>query len=620
MKWTRPGLLALALASCGEPPAPPKAPPVVPNDRPVPAPPSGVARLSSADVDRAIRASWEKAGITPAARADDATYLRRVTLDVIGRPPTPEEIESFVADRAADKRAKKVDALLASPEYARHFANVWEEILVGNEVREQRLDRQELRKWLLAQFQQNTPWDKVVAGLVAATGRNSEGGPRNALPMELPAEPAPMAPRADDTARAATGPGTLNGAVNYTLRFQGPQDLAGSASRTFLGVQIQCAQCHDHKTEKWKQDDFRKFTAAFLRAEVDVVDKGDKGGIRRVDLVDSARVPPRFVKAQDLAPIAAATPTALDGTPLDKGKDTRRELAAWMTSPKNPWFAKAYVNRVWAHFLGRGFQNPVDDMRPSNPTTLPELLERIARDFADGGFDPKALVRLVCGSEVYALEARGGTNVDTENLTWARFRMVPLGPEELLAHLFAATRVERAAEAAGIKNLPTLKAQLAKSYAFLFDVDEVEDSKTFEGNVTQALSLLNGNVTGYGTRALPGTALAEVLSRGTDAEKVQALYLRTVHRRATEAEVARAVAYLDQAEKLPEPSAAPAPGPAPSPPGKGGKGKKKAPSGDAAQLARLAAGRAGASADGRTRAFEDLFWALLTSSESLLNH
>jgi hypothetical protein len=199
--------------------------------------------------------------------------------------------------------------------------------------------------------------------------------------------------------------------------------------------------------------------------------------------------------------------------------------------------------------------------------------------------------------------------------------MVPLGPEELLAHLFAATRVERAAEAAGIKNLPTLKAQLVRSYAFLFDVDEVEDSKTFEGNVTQALSLLNGNVTGYGTRALPGTALAEVLARGTDAEKVQALYLRTVHRRATEAEVARAIAYIDQAEKLPEPSSGPAPAPAPAgKAGKAGKGKKKAPSGDAAQLARLAAGRAGASGDGRTRAFEDLFWALLTSSESLMNH
>lgn len=632
--------VVLAFASCASPPAVPEG--HAPLAKPAPTKPEASAktRLSAQDIDKAIRASWTAAGVKPAGPADDATWLRRVSFDVIGAPPSPEEVTTFLADTAKDKREKKVEALLASPEYVKHMTNMWDDILIGNDVRDQRLDRGELRAWLHAKFQANTPWNTMVAELVAATGRNSEGGPRNALPVDMPAETnAPMMAPQDAPTTSAGGNGSVNGAVNYTLRFQSPQDLAGSMSRTFLGVQIQCAQCHDHKTEKWKQDDFRRLTAAFMHAEVEPVDKGQTKGVRRVDVSDYAALPPRFLKNAELAPIAAATPTALDGTVVDKGKETRKELAAWMTSTKNPWFAKAYVNRMWAHFLGRGFVNPVDDVRPSNPSTLPELLDAIAKDFGENGFDPKSLVRLVTRTEVYALDARGGENIGPENGTWARFRLVPLGPEELINHLFASTHLERAAESAGIKNLPVLRAQLFKSYSFLFDVDEVSDSRTFEGNVTQALSLLNGNVTGYGTRALRGTALGEIVAAGgTDAEKVQKMYLRVLSRPATEPEVTRALAYIKEAETRPAPVVdVPAPNAAPDPKikvpkkdtkaaakdtkkdAKDTKAAAKKRAEDVAALARLGAGKNG-QVDAKTRAFEDLFWVLLTSSESLMNH
>ena len=426
-----PAILVALSGGCGGPPvAPPPGPPApkLTPPKPVAAVPS---RLSAPEVDRAIRAAWTAAGVTPAKPADDATWLRRVTFDIVGAPPSPEDVLAFVADKSPDKRAKKVDALLASPLYATHWTNVWDDILVGHDVRDPRLDRAELRAWLHGRFSANAPWDKMVAELVSATGQNSEGGTRNALPMDVPTPDAPNGMAGmngmggtsgvtSDAPTAASGAQGVNGAVNYTLRFQTPQDLAGSASRTFLGVQIQCAQCHDHKTEKWKQDDFRKLTAAFLHAEIEPIDKGQTKGIRRVIVSDTARVQARSAKNAELAPIAAATPTALDGTVLDKGKETRKELATWMTSPKNPWFAKAYVNRIWAHFVGRGFVNPVDDLRVGNPTTLPETLEAMAKDFAENGFDTKALIRLVCASEVYGLDARGEENIAPENVTWAR--------------------------------------------------------------------------------------------------------------------------------------------------------------------------------------------------------
>lgn len=614
-------LVVLGLAACGAPST--SAPtPVASTARPASstsAPPPSTAAFGAKDVDRMLQKAWKEASLVPAKPADDATWLRRVHFDVAGTPPSPEEARAFAADTSPDKRAKKVEELLASPAYADHWTSYWDDELIGKEAKDARLDRAQFRAWLHGRFAANASWDSMVTELVAGTGQNGEGGPRTQLVVDMPMADS-AADKADKSgATAAAGP--VNGAVNYLLHFATPQDLAGASSRTFLGVQIQCAQCHDHKTEKWKQDDFRKLTATFLHAEVDPIDKGQVKGIRRVMVGDYANVPPRLAKKEELGPIVAAKPTALDGTPLDKGKESRKALAAWMTSPKNEWFAKAYVNRMWAHFLGRGFVNPVDDIRPSNPTVAPEILDALAKDFAAGGFDPKKLIRTICASEAYGLSSGGGENLGPDNLLWGRFRIVPLGPEELLNHLFAATRLERAAESAKIQNLPLLKAQLARSYQFLFDVDEVEDARDFEGSVTQALTLLNGSVVGYGTRSIPGTALAEILAApGDDASKVDALYLRVLARRPTDAERARALAFVQEGEKRPAPAETDAPK-APEPTKRDQRalkkaGKKGVPM-DTPQLGKL--GRK-STADGHTRAFEDLFFALLTSSESLENH
>jgi hypothetical protein len=468
------------------------------------------------------------------------------------------------------------------------------------------VDRLAFRYWLRARFEANAPWDRLVRDLVGATGQNSLGGARVKLPQAM----AMMVPLGSDVPKKgdedAADLESINGAVNWTLRFeQSPQDLAGNASRIFLGVQIQCAQCHDHKTEKWKQDDFRRFSSAFLHARVEPIESKQKGAIRRVELVDFPRVPPRFAKNAEVAPIAQAKATALDGTDLEKGEGTRKALAAWMTSRQNPWFAKAFVNRMWGHFLGRGFYDPVDDIRAANTPAMPELLDRIAADFAAHDFDVKHLIRTICATEVYQLAASASAKPDPENKLWARFHLVPLGPEELLNALLRATSLEAAAEKAGIQNLDQLRAQLVRQYAFLFEVDEVDDVPDFSGTVTQALSLLNGAIVGHGSRAVPGSALADVIAKNpTDDGAIEALTLRVLARRPTTDEKARWVAYVQSATKDGPATAA---GPRKLGPKKGG-----------GPLDRLG-NRVGA-VDARRAAYEDVLWAQLNSSEFVFNH
>ncbi len=594
---------AIGLAACGGA-ASVKAP-KAPSPTPAPAGKPSAAPVNAATIDAALREAWTKEGLAPAPRADDATFVRRAYLDIVGTIPAPEATSTFVASTDPEKRRKLVDTLLASPQYAEHWMNYWDDVLMGRELKSQAVDRVAFRYWLRARFEANAPWSRIVSDLVSATGQNSIGGARvrlsQAMAMTIPL--GTSVPQKGD--EDAVDLEKINGAVNWTLRFeQTPQDLAGNASRIFLGVQIQCAQCHDHKTEKWKQDDYRRFASAFLHQKADPIDRGKMGGnVKRVDLVDLPKVGPRFAKNADVAPIALAKATALDGTDLEKGAGTRKALAAWMTARDNPWFAKAFVNRMWGHFLGRGFYDPVDDMRAVNTPAMPELLDRIAADFAAHDFDVAYLIRTICATEAYQLAASANAKTDPENKLWTRFHLVPLGPEELLNALLRATDLETAAKKSGIQDLDSLRAQLVRQYAFLFDVDETDDVPDYSGTVTQALSLLNGQLVGQGVRAIPGAALDDVLGKpGDDASKIDALVLRVLSRSPSAAERTKWVDYVQTAMKTPRATI--------PPPKRGGPG--------AGPLGRL--GAKAAPADTRRAAYEDVMWALLNSSEFVFNH
>ena len=518
-------LLAAIAASCHSTPPSPATPRTV-VAVPVSAPLSPA--FGAKDIDAMLRAEWKKEGIAPAPAVDDARFLRRVYLDVVGTIPAEKAVLAFIADAAPDKRAKVVAQLVSGQGYADHWTNYWDDELIGPGARGLDLDRAAFRGWLHARFASNAPWNEVVYELVTATGLNSSGGPRKEVPEVDPA---------------------VNGAVNWLLKYeQSPQDLAGSASRTFLGVQIQCAQCHDHKSEKWKQDDFRRFAACFARARIKPLEAKQMGATRRVEVENIGRPAPRYAKDPELKPIGQASPAAIDGTDLSRNADVRQALGTWMTAKENPWFAKAIVNRMWGHFLGRGFIDPVDDMRPSTTPTMAPLMDKLAVDFAAHGYDLRRLIETICATEAYQLAStppvKPGTP-DPENRLWSRFHLTPMGPEELLNALFAATNVESAMKHAGIGNVEQLRAQLVRQYAFLFDVDEDVDQASFEGTVSQALSMLNGSLVGVGGAAVPGGTLAEVLwSGGNDPQKIESLYLRTLSRRPTSEELQQWTSYI----------------------------------------------------------------------------
>jgi hypothetical protein len=534
LRWTAYGLAA-ALLSCHS--AHPLPGPVAP------AASSAASTFGAADVDRALRAEWQKRGVVPSPRVDDEGFLRRVTLDIAGRIPTLSEIERFEADRSEARRANVVRSLLASPAYADHWTNYWEDVLLLDKTKGKFVDRGEFRKFLHGAFERNAAWNEVVRALVDARGVNRVAGES-----------------ADAT--------QVNGAVNWLLQYRdNPQDLAGKVASTFLGVKIQCAQCHDHKTEKWKQRDFQSFAACFANMKSTPLDMDAKNG--PVALVER-RNPLRRPKKPELASIASAPPAALDGTDFSNEDDRRAALAAWTTSQDNPWFARAFVNRMWGHFLGRGFVEPVDDFRASNPGELPDLLDQLAKDFVSHGHDVKRLVTLIVATEAYQLSSA----TSTEGALWSRYPLKPLAPDVLLDSIAVATDLDDIlSKQRGAEELERAKAQLRKQFDFLFDVDEESHTASYEGTIPQALMLMNGRSVNQTMRVGRQGALLKVLAMPVaDERRVETMYLRTVSRR---------------------------------------------PTPDELRAALLAIPERGA---GRQAGFEDLFWALLNSSEFVFNH
>lgn len=570
-------------------------------------PPPADPAFGPAAIDAAIQAAWKEKGISPAGRVDDAGFLRRAWLDIAGTLPPPDVVTAFLADASPDKRARAVDALLAGDRYAARQTDAWEEILMGGPARSPVVDPGAFRRWLRAHFEANTPWDKLVYALLTATGRNSVGGKRQG----------PDGPAADPEDEKEEG---VNGAVNWYLRFaKSPLDMPAAASRIFLGVQIQCAQCHDHKTEKWTQADFRSFASCFSRVRAEPVEARKKGELLAVDLVDTERprrIPKKRPDREELQAVADTPPKALDGTDLPADENRRKALAAWVISPQNPWFARAIVNRVWAQMVGRGLIEPVDDLRPGNPGVLPDLQRRLAEDFTAHGYDLKHLIRTIARTELYQraaapAQATGGAPAD--EALWPRYRLRPLPPSVLLDALIAATGLDPVLERTLGERRERTEAQLRRGFGFLFDVDEdAAADDDYEGTIPQALFLLNGAIGAAGaSAAIPGNALAQVLAApGDDASKIEALYLRTLSRRPAPAEVARWTTFLNDPRDVTRTASAPE---AEQGKDRGGKGQVDLPP----ALKRRLEKRPGTA---REQAYEDLLWALLNSSEFFFNH
>jgi mono/diheme cytochrome c family protein len=307
---------------------------------------------------------FQRLGLLPSDLCTDAEFLRRSKLDAVGLLPTPEEVREFLADPAPDKRSRWITRLLDHPAYGDYWANKWADLLRPNPDRVGVKSVFTLDQWLREQFRDNRPYDAFVRDVLQAEGSNHRNGP----------------------------------AVVYRDRRE-PAELTTMFSQLFLGTRLECAKCHHHPNEKWGQEDFYQLAAFFgpVKQKGAGLSPPISAGIESFYYAAGGEV---------RHPVTGAvmTPRPPDGPDLAKGAgDPRDRLAGWLLDPKNPFFAKAAVNRVWANFFGRGLVHPVDDFRTSNPCVQPELLEALAADFASHGYDFKHLIRVILESRLYQL-------------------------------------------------------------------------------------------------------------------------------------------------------------------------------------------------------------------------
>jgi hypothetical protein len=345
--------------------------------------------VKSEDVDqvRAINdklgAKWRAQRITPSPRASDYEFIRRVSLDLIGRIAKPDEITRFLADPPATRRALLIDRLLKSEEYAKNWANIWTVWLLtrtgANDGGEGGTHHEQMRQWLEGQFaREGMSYKELVREILTATGKSSENGAVNYILAHL-GEPVPS-PKQMEEGKFSMVP------------------VTSRTTRLFLGLQTQCAQCHDHPNKVWKQKDFWGINVFFRQVDAP---GGPRPANRRMmgrdELKDNPALNPEGVVLfeQRSGGVLATKAAFLDHTrPDPRNASRRQELARFITD--SPYFAKAYVNRMWAHFFGRGFTNPVDDFGPDNEVSHPELLNELAASFAHYGYDPRRLIRWIC--------------------------------------------------------------------------------------------------------------------------------------------------------------------------------------------------------------------------------
>ena len=477
-------------------------------------------------IDDQIEAAWADANIKPAEQAADLEWCRRVYLDLIGRIPTIDEVLQYKNDSSHNRQSVLVDRLLGEEytrEYAKHWANVWTTILIGRDTDNRMIDRDGMRKYLQAAWEANIPYDQFVEELLTATGDN--------------------AAREDAT--------LFNGATNFLsgkLADGGLQATAKTA-QIFLGLQVQCTQCHNHpfnsgvkQNQFWELNAFfrqvralRRFDGGRRVAWIELVDEdfaGQGGDPDEAEIFYELRnglvkvAYPVFVDGTEISRSGLLPGLLEDGTTY--GVNRRRELASLIRS--NPLFPKAVVNRIWAYFLGYGFTTPIDDFGAHNSPTHPALLEGLAQRFAEYSYDMKSLMRWIVLSKPYSLTSRmkAESTADApdsgEQPHFSRFYVRQMQPEQLYDSLVVATKADRS-EAAGRQD------RWLSQFVIAFGTDEGDSSTTFNGTIPQILMLFNGDLIQAATSLNQDGFLDQiVLANRTNRDKINALYVAALAR------------------------------------------------------------------------------------------
>jgi hypothetical protein len=537
-------------------------------------------------ISQRLRTTWQEFEVIPSKRATEGEWCRRLFLDVLGRIPTREEVISFVADRDRSKREKLVDALLYDERYADEYvdrwATIWTNVLIGRTGGQENnslTNREGLRLYLETAFSENRAYDQFAKELITATGSNR------------------------------LGEAGYNGAVNFLtgkLEDRATQATARTA-QVFLGVQMQCTQCHNHPFNDWKQDRYWQLNAFFRQAvALRRYDQNSRNvRIRAVELADQdfggeGSTPEEAEVYYELrnGRLAAAYPVFFDGTPLDdrsghiEDVNRRQELARFIV--ESPAFAQSLVNRYWSYFFGYGLTTPIDDMGPHNPTPHQALLEELASALAQHDFDLKQLIRWIALSQPYALSSRIGSRHEIDEPSrgsrplFSRSYLRQLRPEELYRSLLVVSYAKLTSELAA-KHRPTRDAWL-RQFTQSLGNDEGDEITSFGGTIPQTLVMFNGKLMQSAMAVTKKSFLGELtgeLSLDFN-QKIDRLFWAAVARKPT-AQERRAAAQLTvaRAEAVARPDGR-----------------------DNSQPR----------ADPHRDALQDIWWALLNSNEFILNH
>jgi hypothetical protein len=474
-------------------------------------PDAPAAESSPSDpLDGVITSAWRASGVEPTSDASDAEFLRRATLDAIGRVPTREEARAFLAEERPDKRERLVRRLLDSEEYADYWADLYLDLLVAQDPQLRRRVGDPLREWLVDGLEDGRGWDDTAHALLTATGELAQ------------------APQA--------------GFIVGSLREGKIENLTGRTGEIFLGVQIQCAQCHDHPyDEDFSREDFWAMGAFFSRSRVRVRRDGDRPVPR---IVDTNRGEMRIeVEGSDRKKKVAP---AFMGEAVQVGEEELRREVLSREVRASELFAKAAVGQVWTQLFGRGVVEPWNDLG-TDGAAHPELLEALATQFVEDEYDHRRLLERIMSSAAYQRSSVGAEqNRAQAEAAFARAPVRALSPHQLFRSLFSATGIEDVENRKVRRRVRKAKRDAQKQYLFVFGDDEMAQRDAFTGNVPQALLLLNGDLTNQGVVARPGTTLGRILDESDeDQRRIDELYLTIYGRFPSAAERERAEALVE---------------------------------------------------------------------------
>ena len=486
-------------------------------------------------IDKLVNDKLKKLRISPSGQCDDETFLRRASIDIVGLPPTVEEYNRFMASTDPEKRSKWVDELLERKEFSEIWVSKWAELLQVRTDPVRNVSQKAMflyYNWLVDKLSKNMPMDQMVQELLGASG------------------------------------GTFkNAATNFYQITNETLPLTENVAQVFMGIRVQCAQCHNHPFDRWTQNDYYSFAAFFAQIgrkqgedyrETIVFNSG--GG--EVNHPVGGRVmPPKFLGGE---------------TPDVAGKDRRVVLAKWLASAQNPWFATSFANRVWAHFMGVGIVEPIDDFRVSNPASNAELLEALGQHFTETKYNLKALVRDICNSRTYQRSTQRNPSNSGDERNFAHALVRRIKAENLLDTISMVTDTKDKFDGLPVGARAVQIADGTRSTYFLTTFGRATRETPcscevkMEPTLSQALHLLNGGT--VNDKIKQGGLIPKLLStRKFPEERITELYIRTFSRKPTKAELAKLVPILTQSKEEPQ-------------------------------------------------ALEDIFWALLNSREFLFNH